>query len=304
MALALHRLDPRYAWRSVQIIAVEDVGLGSPDVVLWSTAAQRSAFRKSVGEVLLLIAVTRCMAKAVKSRAAVELSFVTETSEPEMFRLFGGMTTDQLLDRFGGSDPYEAYAAVSVLRGIVPIGYRIRPPDQRGTQCAYEMLPDLVRTTHLRSVQAALLHPLDNMSLGYVVVARLEPDDLERQDEMFTSWMIDGYPAEAYDQHERLGRRSIRTFAERVRSVSAPLRRLSRAKAAAAVADAVFVIEGQCLDRWVGGIDLDRLRQQADRFSLTRHGVSEGEEQEVRELVASRLDELHHIRTMIVTDAQ
>lgn len=302
MALALHRLDPRNVWRAISTIAVEDVGIGAPETVFWATAAQRAGFRKAVGELPLLIALTRRMAEATKSRSAIELAFVTDTGEPEMFRLFGGMTTGQLLDRFAGSEPYEAYAALSVLRGIVPKGYRIRPPDQRGVMAAGEMLTDQMVPASARAARAALFHPLDEMSLGFVVAARLHRDDAKRNDAMPESRLIDGYPAETFDQHERLGRQAIGRFARSLSQLSPALAALSPGKAQAAVADAVFVVEGQCLDRWVGGPDLDRLRVEADGYSLTRHGLSADAGRDVRQLVRHSLTDFHVIRLMVVSE--
>ncbi|MBU2166443.1 MAG: hypothetical protein KKF88_01250 [Alphaproteobacteria bacterium] len=304
MSLALHRLDRRYVWRAISTIAVEDVGIGAADAVLWATAAQRAGFRKAVGELPLLIALIRRMATAVKSRSAIELAFVTDTGEPEMFRLFGGMTTGQLLDRFAGSDPYEAYAALSVLRGIVPKAYRIRPPDQRGVAAAGEMLTGQMDPALVRAARAALYNPLDEMSLGFAVAARLPHDDNAHQDIMPESRLIDGYPAETFDQHERLGRQAIDHFAKSLSRRSPALAALPAGKARAAVADAVFVVEGQCLDRWLGGPDFDRLRGEADGYSLTRHGLSAEAGREVRQLIRSSLADLHATRCMMVADAE
>lgn len=303
MALALHRLDPRYVWRAISTIAVEDVGIGAPETVFWATAGQRAGFRKAVGELPLLIALTRRMAAATKSRSAIELAFVTDTAKPEMFRLFGGMTTAQLLDRFAGSDPYEAYAAVSVLRGIVPKAYRIRPPDLRGVMAAGEMLADQMDVASARAAKAALFHPLDEMSLGFIVAARLDRDDIERRDKMPESRLIDSYPSETFDQHERLGRQAIGRFAKSLSRLSPALASLSPGKAQAAVADGVFVVEGQLLDRWLGGLDFDRFRSEADGYSLTRHGLSAGAGRDVRQLVRSSMGDLHVIRRMVVNEA-
>ena len=302
MALALHRLDPRYAWRSVLTVAVEDIGIGCPEAVFWATAAQRAGFRKAVGEIPLLIGLTRRMATASKSRSAIELAFIVETGEPEMFRRFGSMTTGQLLDWFDGADPHEAYAAASVLRGIVPSGYRHRRPDQHGVMAACEMLPSQMDLTTARAAQIALLHPLDNMSLGFVVAARLQRGEAERRDPMPGTLMIDGYPAETYDQHERLGRQAIGLFARSLLPASPVLARLPTGKAKVTVADAVFVEEGQCLDRWVTGPDLDRLRAEADDLSLGRHGLSPQEAIAVRLLVRERLADLHRLRSAVVRD--
>lgn len=304
MALALHRLDPRYVWRAILTIAVEDVGIGLPETVFWATSAQRAGFRKAVGELPLLIALTRRMAQAIKSRSAIELAFVTDTGEPEMFHLFGGMTTEQLLRRFAGSDPYEAYAALSVLRGIVPKAYRIRPPDQHGIIEAGEMLTDKLDPNTARAARAALFHPLDEMSLGFAVAARLHREDVDRYDTIPGTMMIDGYPAETYDQHERLGRQAIGRFARSLSRLSPALASLSPGKAQAAVADAVFVIEGQCLDRWVGGPDFDRLRIEADGYSLTRHGLSTEAGRDIRQLVRSSLASLHAIRDAVAAAAK
>ena len=303
MALALHRLDRRYVWRAISTIAVEDVGIGAPDAVFWATAAQRAGFRKAVGELPLLIALTRRMTTAVKSRSAIELAFVTGTGEPEMFRLFGGMTTSQLLDRFAGSDPYEAYAALSVLRGIVPKAYRIRPPDQRGIAVAREMLTEQMDRDLARAARAALFNPLDEMSLGFVVAARLPQGDTERHDAMPESRLIDGYPAETFDQHERLGRQALGQFARSLSPLSPALASLSPGTARAAVADAVFVVEGQCLDHWLGGHDFDRLRSEADSYSLTRHGLSAEAGRNVRRLVSAALPDLHVSRQSVVDEA-
>lgn len=300
MGLRLHRLDPRYAWRAVLTVATEDLGIGAPDIVLWATAGQRVGFRKAVGELPLFIALIRRMAAATKSRSAIELAFVGDTGEPAIFRLFATMTTDELLDRFAGADPYEAYAAICVLRGIVPTGSRIRAPDRPGVMAACEMLSDQMDAASARAARSALLNPLDNMSMGFAVAARLDRADSEWHDLIPDTLMIDGYPAETYDQHERLGRQAIGQFARLLSQGSPALARLSLAKAKSAVADGLFVIEGQCLDRWRGGPDLDRLRNEADRFSLTRHGLSSDEGVEVRRAVSDRLHELHILRKAAV----
>jgi len=303
MGLALHRLDPRYAWRSILTVAVEDVGIGAPEIVLWATAAQRSAFRKAVGELPLLIGLIRRMAAATKSRSAIELAFVVETGEPKIFELFSGMTTGELLRRFEDDDPYEAFAAISVLRGIVPTKQRLRPPDPRGVQAVLEMLGDLADPTIGRAAAVALQHPLDNMSLGFVTVARLAGPRWLRHDEMPPGRMIDGYPAETFDQHERLGRKAIGLFARDTPGVPLALGLLPSTRRQKVIADAIFVMEGQCLDRWHGGGDLDRLRAEADRFTMTRHGLGAVEGAEIVAWTRSRIEELHSIRTAVVRAA-
>lgn len=307
MALALHRLDPPYAWRSALTVAVEDIGIGSPDTIFWATAAQRVRFRKAVGELPFLIALTRCMALSVKSRSAIEIAFVTETGEPELFWLFGRMTTGRLLDRVGGDDPYETFTAVSVLRGLVPKPYRVRPPDQSGLIAACEILADQAEPCVARACRAALLHPLDEMSLGFFAAAMLQSSSapsLTRYDPMPDSVLIDGFPSETFDQHERLGRRAIGQFTKALMPDLRQLQHLSPSKAYAAVSDAIFVEETQCLDQWIGGGGFDRLRGEADRFSLTRYGLSTDDGEAVRRVVRDHLAELNDLRRRVVRDAR
>lgn len=115
-ALALGRLDRRYAWRALLTVATEDIGVGCPDAVLWATAGQSAKFRGLVGTMPLLVAVTRALAKAVKSRAACDLSFVVETGEPDMIDLVAREPLDRLLDDIAGLDPYAAFTALSAIR--------------------------------------------------------------------------------------------------------------------------------------------------------------------------------------------
>lgn len=304
MALALHAIDSRYVWRAALTIALEDVGFGSPDTVLWATAAQTASFRKAVGELPLLIALTREMAGSLKSRAAVELSFIVDTSQPETFRPFGDMTTDQLLARFADDDPYEAYVALSVLRGIVPTGYRMREADRRGVMAAGEIIHDQQSGQLSRAAQATLLRPLDNMSMGFVVGCRLAQENGDADilaDPMPESRLIEGFPSEAYDQHERLGRQAIRRFGLMLVERHYWLRSLPRSSCHAAIADAVFIEEGQCLDRWISGPALLRLRQDADEIALTRHGLTAAQAIALRRLVRDAANDLNLCREALVS---
>ena len=299
MALALHRIDSRYVWRAILTVALEDVGLGSPDAVWFATHAQSSVFRRAVGELPLLIALTREMASSLKSRAACELSFVVDTGEPEIFRHFATMTTEHLLRRFAADDLYEAYAAISVLRGVVPTGYRARQPDPAGILAAIEIMDDQASGRTAQAAKSALRRPLDNMAMGYVVLSRLtvDPDHLELlQDQPPESVLIRGYPSEAYDQHERTGRRAIRAFGSRLLQSQPELSGLLRQSFFAALADAVFVVEGQALDRWIADAPMARLRHEADVFTLSRHGLRPDQAAVLTGAVRDCVDDLNACR--------
>lgn len=302
LALALHRIDRAYVWRAVLTIALEDVGFGSADAVLWATAAQSAAFRGRVGELPLLIALTLEMSRCLKTRSACELSFVVDVGEPDAFRLFGGMTTDELLARLEDGDPYDAYLALSVLRGVVPKGLMIRPPDRQGVLRACEIIEDQLPPRHARAASAALMRPLDNMALATFASFRMghEAGDAEIvRDQFPESRRIGGYACEASDQHERLGRRAIRLFTRSLREAYQLVRQLPEAAASAAVADAVFIVEGQCLNHWITSENLSRLRREADDFSLTRHGLTQAQAHDLRLIVRDALPQLNDARASL-----
>lgn len=277
LALTLHRIDNRYVWRAVLTVAIEDVGFGSPDSVFWATHAQSSPFRKTVGELPLLIALTREMAAAPKSQAALQISFLANTTHLEAFRAFGRMSTRELVGRVEGADPFDCYAALGVLRGVTPPMDDRRPRDQAGVELAAEIMQDQLPPDLGRAAVASLLRPLDDMSIGGFPAFRLghqTTDVFLRNDPRPESRVINGYASEAYDQHERAGRRAIRRFAADLLHDHSELRRLQASALISAVSDAIFLVEGQCLYQWRSGPELLRLRQETDRRSLSRHGVT------------------------------
>lgn len=303
MGLALHRLDSRALWRAILTIALEDVGVGGPDTVLWATAAQRATFRRAVGEQPLAIALIREMAGSPKSRAAVEIAFVADTSEQGMFAAFARSSTRDLIERTSADDSYEAYAALSVLRGIVPGTQNPRAPDERGWMEACVGLCDGLPDNVARALRATVARPLDNMSLGFSIACRVwsreSPTGLV-EDAMPPSVQINGFPAEAFDQHERQRKQAIRRFGAELRAARRWVAGLPQGSFYPAVADAVFIEEGQCLDRWLSGGKLMALREMADRCTLTRHSLSEDEGDALRRVVQEEIERLHAHRLAVV----
>lgn len=277
LALALHRIDSRYVWRAVQTIAIEDVGFGSPDSVFWATHAQTSSFRKTVGELPLLIALARDMAIALKSQAALQISFLANTTHIEAFRLFSQMSTGDLVRRVEREDPFESYVALGVLRGITPNTDDRRPRDHGGVAQAIEVIQDQLPPDLGRAAVAGLLRPLDDMSIGGFPAFRLghrTASVVTRSDHFPESRVIAGYASEAYDQHERTGRQAIRRFAAELLHSHSALKWLPAGSLISAVSDAIFLVEGQCLSGWSCAPELVQLRQGTDRLSLTRHGIT------------------------------
>lgn len=302
LALALYRIDSRYVWKAVQTVAIEDVGFGSPDSAFWATHAQTSSFRKTVGELPLLIALTREMAAAPKSQAALQISFLANTTHLEAFCNFGRMDTVDLIRRIESEDPFECYVALGVLRGITPTTDCRRPRDHAGLAEAVEVIHDQLPSDLGRAAAISLLKPLDDMSIGGFPAFRLGHRNASTDvtsDPFPVSRLIAGFASEAYDQHERSGRRAIRRFVVDLLHSYPELRRLPAPTLVSAVSDAIFLMEGQCLYEWRIGPDLTRLRQQTDRLSLSRHGLNAEQGTTVCQLVRQTIHLLNEHREAV-----
>jgi hypothetical protein len=168
---------------------------------------------------------------------------------------------------------------------------------------ACEIIHDQLLHTAARAASTALLRPLDNMAVASFPAWRAAQNEgqVEVIEDVFPeSRRLGGYASEAYDQHERLGRRAIRLFTGTLRRDHELLHGLPAPAAYAAVADGVFLEEGQCLDRWAAGGTLTRLRQEADRFSLSRHGLYCPDAEELRRIVRDNIPILNDHRTELV----
>lgn len=304
LALALYRIDSRYVWRAALTVAIEDVGFGSPDSVFWATHAQTSSFRKMVGELPLLIALTREMASTAKSQAALQISFLANTTHLDAFRSFSRMATGDLIRRVEDTDPFECYVALGVLRGITPVVSDRLPRDQGGIAQAAEIIHDQLPPDLGRAAATSLLKPLDDMSIGAFPAFRLGNElagATTRNDPCPESRVIAGYASEAYDQHERSGRRAIRRFAADLLHGYPELRRFPPSSFIPAVSDAIFLVEGQSLDQWRSGPSLLQLRRETDCLSLTRHGATPEQGETLCQIVSETIDVLNDHREAVAS---
>lgn len=276
LALKLYRIDPSYVWSALVTVAVEDIGAGNPDAVLWATMAQTTTFRRAVGEVALLIALARSLSASTKCRLACELPYVTDRSQHGLFRAFGQLSKADLLTRVAARDPVEAYVSLAILRGKTPSGLRIRLPDRSEFGEVSELFGDLLPDTFARAATAAFLRPVDEMSVAILPAFRIHcrSEETTRRDVMPRSVEVSGYASEAYDQHERTGRKALSAFSSRLDNLDPVIKKISHEARKRVVMDGVFVVEGQIADiRWAGW-EREIYRAAFDDFMLTRHGIS------------------------------
>lgn len=276
LALRLYRIDPSYVWTAVATVAVEDIGAGNPDAVLWATMAQTSTFRRAVGEAPLLIALVSSMAASTKCRLACELPYVTDRSQHDLFRAFGHLSKAELLTRVAASDPVETYVSLAILRGKTPSGLRIRAPNRSEFMEVTELFRDLLPETFARAATAAFLRPVDEMSVAILPAFRIHgrSEETARSDLMPESVVVAGYASEAYDQHERTGRKALAAFTSGLATVDPAIENIPLEARKQVVMDGVFVVEGQLADvRWAG-CEREIFRSAFNDLMLTRHAIS------------------------------
>jgi len=210
-----------------------------------------------------------------------------------------------LISHVEAADATNCYVALSVLRGVVPPGLRTRKLDRAGVLRACDVIRDQLPARHAKAVVIALSHPLDNMSCACFPAFRLgQKADVKAVLDVLTPsvWVV-GYRGEAYDQHERLGRRAIRLFVRDILMRSDVLVGLAGRAEQGAVADAVFVEEGQQLHWWASNPVLDVLRRNADELTVTRHGLSASRALMLREIVKQAIPDLNAHRAAIAGQA-
>jgi hypothetical protein len=121
-AARLWKCDPDYCWFALGVIAVEDIGFGDPECVLWSHVGQLKTFRTKLDDGRLLTALVARMCEAVKSRSCCELSIAADWGHQERLEEMSMFSTGKLLDMVQAEDIGESYLAIRLLRGHVPEG--------------------------------------------------------------------------------------------------------------------------------------------------------------------------------------
>lgn len=301
LALSLHALDAPYTWRTIQTVALEDIGLCSPESVLFSCAAGVRSFREAVGEVPLLLALVQEMCESPKSRTACDLSYLVDEAKRDLLRDLCSRPSLELLDLVASEDPYACYGSLVALRGRLPKEIGTRPRDLAAREQALDIMHEQLAPRHARAAQLVFSRPLDNMALAYFPSARLAQNGetvavTKRQPP--PAIRIAGYDSPAFDQHERVGRQALKAFTDLLGALGDLPRGLPAGKARAAVGDAVFLDEGSALNSYVCSPGLRQVRDLSETFTLARHGLSEGEARQLRRAVIRELSELNRLRIL------
>jgi hypothetical protein len=301
-AARLWKCDQDYCWFALATVAVEDVGFGSPECVLWSHVCQLKTFRAKIDDGRMLTALVSQMCEAVKSRSCCELSIAVDwgckTQMEEMT-----MWSDQaLLDAVAGDDIAKAYAALRVIRGwSYPEGTQKRRDEVTRMDAEAIIMAQLPEPYNIAAVHA-WRRPVDSMSQAMFPTTKLFLDVLERdkieivEDVFPPSERIGKFNSEAWDMHSADGKKAIKAFHTSLSKSYPVIAEIPKPKAGKALGAAIFVEEGGLVDRRVLGAELHDLMVAQDTTFLPIYGVPADHYDEVRMIVRTEIERLNSKR--------
>src|SRR6266849_10724667 len=310
-ACTLHAFDRSAIWRRLVVIAFEDAGAGDIDALLETVlAATSSDWRRQCGETLVLGAVVRRLAEAVKDRSGDYLACAA-TNHPDLLascRFCKEASLDKRLELLADFSQPLAKRAVAAwyASGINPrYQNQVQGGDLHalaaayrslgaGDELAHSMVPAAKRAPEVLVVLAPLI---------WLEVRRGGPASL-RSDPIPQSREVAGVPLYAFDKHTRLGKRAIeRLIGENKPFRDCVVRFLARGSPRKAAEIAAFYADGAPVARrldWAQSDSLERLGIEADFIAagLRLEGIGP-----VCEAMNAALEQLNDIRAELWTAA-
>lgn len=307
-AARLWKIEADYCWRALATIAIEDIGFGSPEAVLYSHCAQLKTFRGSLEEGRLLTAIVAQMCEVAKSRSCCELSIAMDMSGPMNghMKAQSQWSNTELLNAFEGVDVGDSYGALRIIKGQVPEGGMPRKRVPEVLEAVEATMMQLPEPYGLAAVHA-FRRPVDSMSLAFYQTTKLFLRENEAQlceivEDVFPpSVRVGKFLSEAYDMHTQRGKKAIKAFyTSLVNGGYAEIKEIPKEKAGKALGSAIFVEEGGLVDRRILGGDLYDLQVAQDTTFLKAYGVPMDHYERVRQIVRQEIERLNSKRKWAV----
>lgn len=292
-----------YAFYSLAIIAIEDIGFGSPSLITYSSKALSKKVREAVGEEELFSALIVEGCRSFKSRGCCELSLgcdlMYKVEEEEMAEY---NQTQLLKMAMNPEDVTGCYLATKLLRGTKKDGGHSIPE--------MEELYDYIRTQMSgdwsEAVVNTIAYRVDSMSCAAWPMfwkAWQVREGLEViEDELPLSVKVKGVPGEAYDMHVGTGAIAIKAFYTHLAKKYDAINCIPKNKAGKVLGAAVFIEEGGLVDNRIYTEWLDTMKDFQDKSFLLGYGLEGlGDPDEIRKIVRDNLDVLNQKRAWAAT---
>jgi hypothetical protein len=302
-AARLWKCDQDYCWFALATVAVEDVGFGSPECVLWSHVAQLKTFRAKLDDGRLLTALVAQMCEAVKTRSCCEMSIAVDWGCPQQMEEMTTHSSMALLADLLGDDVTRAYVALRVLRGWSTPEVTKKARDKEDREAAEEIIRKQLPEPFAEAAIQAWRRPVDSMSQAMFPTTKLFLDINDRQeieiveDVMPPSVRIGKANSEAWDMHTAAGKKAIKAFYTSLSKTYPVIAEIPKTKAVKALGAAIFVEEGGLVDRRVLGGALHDLMVAQDTTFLPIYGVPADHYDEIRKIVRNEIERLNSKRS-------
>ncbi len=286
-------------WRRLHIVALEDVGVASNDIVIAVlTATSSSAWRRKIGDLRVGLFLVRLLCKSVKTRIADELLLQAERSSSysKLRKHFANASDNLLIDYVTDMDCslVERSLALWYLHGTTKrLPSELIPPRKGNPEKAIEVLRSLSVPTELTesciSVMSRTPYPLALFTpLCWQEVHKQKTIKI-RKNTIPASLDVDGLPLYAVDVFTRVGQSCFRGLQKAV-----PELKLYSVRQ---IGIAVFYIEGGLLDKVISSKFLDEFCTSGEFADAEGAGLSVPDYLELRELLAKNFPLLESIRT-------
>lgn len=299
-------------WRRFMVIAFEDIGTASPDVVAMTVAASTDPDwrKRNGGDLHVAVQLARILAEAPKSRSAEHLITGAQhhpsLAKTRMLRGAGTLADhlDAIVDQRASLT--ERAIAVCCASCIGSTGDKVGHGDLPALLKAFRNLgvPDeFVTATGIASRKTR--EPITLMVLLVWLAANGDGSRAITESEVPDTKIVDGVPMYALDKHTRLGREAIRRFAlenEEVRAVL--VRHISAARRNDAAYMAAFYADAAPLATrlvWTGADALEALGTETD---LILSGVPPEGFAPLLAAVRSNLGHLNEVRARVFVRQQ
>ena len=302
-------LDLPYLWRTLNVIALEDVGAGDPDTITWTRAimADKAVFSRTPPLYVLYALVAR-MCRAPKSRAMCEMSVAMEMGDLNLFHAGSNWTVDQIASYAVNGTMQHSFVACCHLSNKLPetVGFNPSVTKQVKLAAIHQMREATALTPQARRAASYIFaKPTDTMSFSAWGVLREthaaanEPTTVVL-DAIPTSATMHGLPTATWDMHTRNGKIAIKAFYTSLAKNYPLVAAINPDKAGRALGAAVFIEEGGLVDRRVASPAFTALKDWQDEvFAMASGCLSPKHALLLREVVRNEIPRLNEKREWV-----
>lgn len=296
-AVSLWYSDRASFWRRLHVVALEDVGVASSDVIVSVLAATASsAWRRKVGDLRVGLYLARLLCKSVKTRIADELLLQTERSSSynKLREHFANSSDNLLIDYITDIDCslVERSLALWFLAGTKKFPSELMPQRKGSPEKAVEVLRSLAIPANLvesciavmgRTQYAlALLTPLAWQEIQKQKTIKI------RKNTIPASLDLDGLPLYSSDMFTRTGQTCFRQLQKSVTEL--------QVYSVRQIGIAVFYLEGGLLDKVISSKFLDEFSIEGEIADAEGVGLSVPDYLNLKDCVSKNMQLLETIR--------